>query len=110
MACDVSPELGVAVRRANSLPFLAVPPSCKRLPRLRRRRRCVLGISALVQRDRASTALIADINGGLRENGLIERTDYVLETRFAAGHYDRFADLARELRQAGVNILSPTPF
>lgn len=54
---------------------------------------------------RTATALIADIKEGLRENGLVERSDYVLETRFAAGHYDRFADLARELRQVGVNIL-----
>jgi putative ABC transport system substrate-binding protein len=54
---------------------------------------------------RTATALIADINRGLRENGLIERSDYILETRFAAGHYDRFAGLAQELRQLGVNIL-----
>ena len=96
---------GLRCDGAISLPFLAVLSSCKRLPRWRRRRRCVLDISALVQRPHAATALIADIHGGLRENGLVERTDYVLETRFAAGHYDRFADLARELSQAGVNIL-----
>jgi putative tryptophan/tyrosine transport system substrate-binding protein len=54
---------------------------------------------------RTATALIADINGGLRENGLIEGRDYILETRFVAGHYDRFADFARELVQGGVSIL-----
>jgi putative tryptophan/tyrosine transport system substrate-binding protein len=54
---------------------------------------------------RTSTALIADINGGLRENGLIEGRDYILETRFVAGHYERFAPFAQELTQGGVSIL-----
>jgi putative ABC transport system substrate-binding protein len=42
-------------------------------------------------------AQIAEINEGLRNNGLIEGRDYVLESRFAAGKYERFPDLAREL-------------
>ena len=54
---------------------------------------------------RTATTLIAYINGGLRENGLIEGRDYILETRFVAGHYDRFAPLAQELTQGGVRIL-----
>jgi len=36
---------------------------------------------------------------------MIEGRDYVLVTRFAAGEYDRFPDLARELAQAGVSII-----
>jgi len=54
---------------------------------------------------RTATTLIAYINGGLRENGLIEGRDYILETRFVAGHYDRFAPFAQELTQGGVSIL-----
>jgi putative tryptophan/tyrosine transport system substrate-binding protein len=48
---------------------------------------------------------LAQIKDGLRDNGLIEGRDYVLETRFAAGEYDRFPDLARELAQARVSII-----
>ncbi len=48
---------------------------------------------------------VAAIKEGLRDQGLIEGRDYVLETRFAAGEYDRFPDLARELAQAGVSII-----
>ena len=48
---------------------------------------------------------VAAIKEGLRDNGLIEGRDYVLETRFAAGEYDRFPDLARELAQARVSII-----
>jgi putative tryptophan/tyrosine transport system substrate-binding protein len=48
---------------------------------------------------------VAAIKEGLRDQGLIEGRDYLLETRFAAGEYDRFPDLARELAQAGVAII-----
>jgi putative ABC transport system substrate-binding protein len=48
---------------------------------------------------------VAVIKEGLRDNGLIEGRDYVLETRFAASEYDRFPDLARELAQARVSII-----
>ena len=48
---------------------------------------------------------VAAIKEGLRDQGLIEGRDYVLETRFAAGEYGRFPDLARELAQAGVGII-----
>ena len=48
---------------------------------------------------------VAAIKEGLRDQGLIEGRDYALETRFAAGEYDRFPDLARELAQAGVSII-----
>ena len=46
---------------------------------------------------------VAAIKEGLRDQGLIEGRDYALETRFAAGEYDR--DLARELAQAGASII-----
>jgi putative tryptophan/tyrosine transport system substrate-binding protein len=48
---------------------------------------------------------VTAIKEGLRDQGLIEGRDYVLETRFAAGDYDRFPDLAHELAQAGVRII-----
>jgi putative ABC transport system substrate-binding protein len=51
------------------------------------------------------TAIAAEINEGLRNNGLIEGRDYVLESRFAAGKYERFPDLARELARAGASVI-----
>jgi putative ABC transport system substrate-binding protein len=48
---------------------------------------------------------VAAIKEGLRDQGLIEGRDYAFETRFAGGEYDRFPDLARELAQAGVNVI-----
>ena len=48
---------------------------------------------------------IAAIKEGLRDNGLVEGRDYVLETRFAAGEYARFPELARELAQSGASLI-----
>jgi putative tryptophan/tyrosine transport system substrate-binding protein len=48
---------------------------------------------------------VAAIKEGLRDQGLIEGRDFILDTRFAAGEYDRFPDLARELAQAGAAII-----
>ena len=45
------------------------------------------------------------IKQGLRDSGLIEDRDYVLEVRYAAGNYEQFPELARELVQAGVRIV-----
>jgi putative ABC transport system substrate-binding protein len=52
-----------------------------------------------------TTAHIAEINEGLHDNGMIEGRDYVLESRFADGRYERFPDLARELGQAGASVI-----
>jgi putative tryptophan/tyrosine transport system substrate-binding protein len=52
-----------------------------------------------------SAVHIAAIKRGLRENGLIEGQDLVLESRFAEGNYERFPELARELVQAGVRVI-----
>jgi len=52
-----------------------------------------------------SLAQIAALKQGLRENGLIDGRDYVLEARFAAGNYERFPELARELAQARVSVI-----
>jgi putative ABC transport system substrate-binding protein len=53
----------------------------------------------------SATAYFAEINEGLRNNGMIEGRDYVLESRFVAGRYDRFPDMARELAQARVRVI-----
>src|SRR5947207_7630395 len=45
------------------------------------------------------------IREGLRDNGLIDGRDYTIEARFAAGHYERFPELAKELAQAGVSVI-----
>jgi putative tryptophan/tyrosine transport system substrate-binding protein len=50
-------------------------------------------------------ARIAEIEEGLRGNGMTEGRDYVLETRFADGRYERFPELAGELAQAGASMI-----
>jgi putative tryptophan/tyrosine transport system substrate-binding protein len=45
------------------------------------------------------------INQGLRNVGLIEGRDYLIEARFAAGNYGRFPALARELAETGVSVI-----
>jgi putative tryptophan/tyrosine transport system substrate-binding protein len=52
-----------------------------------------------------SAAQIDAIKTGLRGNGLIEGQDYVLDSRFPAGNYQRFPELARELAQAGARMI-----
>ena len=52
-----------------------------------------------------SQSTVTYIKQGLRDNGMTEGRDYVLEARFAAGEYERFPELARELAQAGVSII-----
>jgi putative ABC transport system substrate-binding protein len=52
-----------------------------------------------------SAAQVDAIKQGLRDNGLIADRDYLLETRFAGGDYQRFPEMARELAQAGVRII-----
>ena len=51
---------------------------------------------------------LAALEQGLTENGMTAGRDYVLETRFAEGDYDRFPQLARELQQAHVSIIIPS--
>jgi putative ABC transport system substrate-binding protein len=45
------------------------------------------------------------IKEGLRNNGMVDGRDYFLEARFAAGHYERFPDMARELAQTGARVI-----
>jgi ABC-type uncharacterized transport system substrate-binding protein len=52
-----------------------------------------------------SARQIDDIKRGLRENGLIEDQDYVVDARFANGNYEQFPELARELAQAGARVI-----
>lgn len=53
----------------------------------------------------ASATQITAFKDGLRDNGLIDGRDYVLEARFAAGNYERFPAMARELAQARVSVI-----
>lgn len=52
-----------------------------------------------------SASEIRALKHGLEHSGLVEGRDYILEPRFAAGDYARFAQLARELVQTGVTII-----
>jgi putative ABC transport system substrate-binding protein len=55
-----------------------------------------------------SAPLIAAVRQGLRENGLVEGKDYVLDIRWADGQYDRFAAFAREFADRGARIIMVT--
>jgi putative tryptophan/tyrosine transport system substrate-binding protein len=52
-----------------------------------------------------SAPLVEAFKQGLRENGLVEGKDYVLELRWAEGHYQRFPAFARELVEHGARVL-----
>ncbi len=52
-----------------------------------------------------SAAQIDALKEGLRENGLMEGRDYILETHFAAGDYGQFPEMARKLAQAGARVI-----
>jgi putative ABC transport system substrate-binding protein len=49
--------------------------------------------------------LLEALKQGLRENGLNEGKDYVLEARWAEGHYERFPAFARELADKGARVI-----
>jgi hypothetical protein len=48
-----------------------------------------------------SAALIATLKQGLEANGLVDGRDYIFESRFSGGHYEKFPELAHEMAQAG---------
>jgi putative ABC transport system substrate-binding protein len=48
---------------------------------------------------------VATIKRGLHDNGLVEGRDYVLEARFAAGNYQLFPEMARDLAAAGARVI-----
>jgi len=53
-----------------------------------------IGLLAAGSADSVTAAAVtAEINEGLRDNGMIEGRDYVLVSRYAAGKYERFPDL-----------------
>jgi putative ABC transport system substrate-binding protein len=45
------------------------------------------------------------IKQGLRENGLVDGRDYILDAQFAAGDYQLFPEMARKLAQAGARVI-----
>src|SRR5450759_3898277 len=52
-----------------------------------------------------SAHLIESLKQGLHENEFVEGKDYLLETRWAEGHYERFPALARGLADQGVRVI-----
>jgi len=55
-----------------------------------------------------SEHLVKAVKQGLRENGLIEGKDYVLEPRWAEGHYERFPAFAGELVGQDARVIMVT--
>jgi putative ABC transport system substrate-binding protein len=53
----------------------------------------------------SSAPVLAGLRQGLRENGFVEGTDVVIESRFANGQFERLPDLARELIGLPVDVL-----
>ena len=52
-----------------------------------------------------SAFLVDAIKRGLRDNGLIEGRDYILESHFAAGDYGQFPEMARKLVHSGARMI-----
>jgi putative ABC transport system substrate-binding protein len=59
----------------------------------------------LMRKVRARECRVLRGGQGLRENGLVEGRDYVLELRWAEGHYERFPALAGELVDQGARVI-----
>ena len=57
------------------------------------------------QESTTSMAQLDAIRQGLRDNGLTEGRDYILDSRFSAGDYDLFPEMARALAQAGARVI-----
>ena len=55
-----------------------------------------------------SAAFVDALKEGLRDNGLIEHRDYLLDVRWAEGLYERFPALAREVVEQGPRIILVT--
>src|ERR1700704_2079601 len=56
----------------------------------------------------SSAILLESLKDGLRENGLIERKDYIIDVRWANGAYDRFPAFAHELAQSNPRVILVT--
>jgi len=56
----------------------------------------------------SSAILLDSLKDGLRENGLIEQRDYIIDVRWANGAYDRFPAYARELAQSNPRVILVT--
>jgi putative ABC transport system substrate-binding protein len=55
-----------------------------------------------------SAVFVDALKEGLRDNGLIENRDYLLDVRWAEGLYERFPALAREVVEQGPRIILVT--
>jgi putative ABC transport system substrate-binding protein len=55
-----------------------------------------------------SAGLVEALRQGLQDNGLVEGKDYVLEPRWAEGHYERFPAFVRELSDRGARVIVVT--
>jgi putative ABC transport system substrate-binding protein len=52
-----------------------------------------------------SAAQIDNLKQGLRENGLVDERDYLLDVQFAAADYELFPEMARKLVQTGARMI-----
>jgi hypothetical protein len=88
--------------------FISVVGGAAAWPRLAHAQKAPISIGFLAAGAAGSansTVQIGAIKQGLRDNGLIDGQDFALESRFAAGDYERFPGLARELAQAGARVI-----
>ncbi|UPK36623.1 ABC transporter substrate-binding protein [Bradyrhizobium sp. 186] len=56
----------------------------------------------------SSAILLEGLKTGLRENGLAESKDYIIDVRWANGAYERFPAFARELAQSNPRVILVT--
>ncbi len=74
-----------------------------------RAQQTIAGVGFLGAGTAETTApLLEALKQGLRENGLVEGKDYVLELRWAEGNYKRFPAFAHELVDQGARVIIVT--
>ena len=99
------PELGMGMRRREFLGFVG---NAAAWPMAAQAQKTPIPIGFLASGAAGSANSATQIDAikqGLRDNGLVEGRDYILESRFSAGNYERFPEMARELAQAGARVI-----
>ena len=101
------PGLGADMRRREFITLIGGAAVAWPLKARAQQKPSSIGFMASGAAD-TSAPLIAAVRQGLRENGLVEGKDYVLDIRWADGQYDRFAAFAREFADRGARIIMVT--
>lgn len=99
-----SAELGDDLRRRRFLGLIVGTAAAWPLTARAQSKIVVIGFLGAGAAD-STGHLIEALRQGLRENGLAEGKDYVLELRWAEGLYERFPTFANDLVEKGARVI-----